>query len=64
MAIIDKDLPDEVVYQILKVLMSNIDKIRVSHPSARDFSLENAWQMPIPLHPGAERYYREQKLLK
>jgi len=64
MAIIDKDLSEEVVYQILKALLSNIDKIRASHPSARGFSLENAAQTPIPLHPGAERYYREQKLLK
>lgn len=64
MAIIDRDLPDEVVYQILKAFMSDIDKIRASQPSARGFSIENAAQMPIPLHPGAEKYYRELKLLK
>ena len=64
MVIVDRELPDDVVYQILKALMSNIDKIRASHPSAKDFSLENAPQMPIPLHPGAEKYYRELKLIK
>ncbi len=64
MAIIDRNLPDEVVYQILKAFMTDIDKIRASHPSAKTFTLEHAWEMPIPLHPGAERYYRELKLIK
>ncbi len=64
MAIVDRDLPEEVVYQIMKALMADIEKIRASQPSARGFSLDTAAQMPIPLHPGAERYYRELKLVK
>jgi hypothetical protein len=63
MAIVDRDLPDEVVYQILKALMEDIDKIRASQAAARAFSPEVAAQMPIPLHPGAERYYREHNLI-
>jgi len=64
MAIIDKDLPEDVVYQIMKALMDDIDKIRASQPSTKGFSLETAAQMPIPLHPGAERYYREHNIIK
>jgi hypothetical protein len=64
MVIVDRDLSEEVVYDILKALMSDVEKIRASHPAARDFALENAVVMPVPLHPGAERYYREQNLIK
>jgi len=64
MAIVDKDLPEDVVYQIMKALMGDIDKIRASQPSAKGFTLEMAAQMPIPLHPGAERFYRELNIIK
>lgn len=63
MAIIDRTLSDDVVYEITKALMENIDVIRNSQPSAKAFTLEGAVQMPIPLHPGAERYYREKGVL-
>lgn len=63
MAVVDRDLSEDVVYEILKALLADIEKIRASQPSARAFSAENAAAMPIPLHPGAERYYRENKLL-
>ena len=63
MAIVDRDLPEEVVYQITKALIEEIEKIRASQPSAKAFSAQVAAEMPIPLHPGAERYYREMKLL-
>jgi len=59
MAIVDRDVPEEVVYQITKTLMENIERIQGSHPAASAFSIELAPQMAIPLHPGAERYYRE-----
>lgn len=64
MAIIDKDLSEEVVYQIMKALMEDIDKLRASQPSAKGFTLEMAAQMPIPMHPGAERFYREANIIK
>lgn len=63
MAIVDRDMPEDVVYESLKALMADIDKIRASQPSARAFAIENAPQMPIPLHPGAEKFYRERNLL-
>jgi TRAP transporter TAXI family solute receptor len=64
MAIIDKDLSEDVVYQIVKALMEDMDKIRASQPAAKGFNLEKAAIMPIPLHPGAERYYRERNVIK
>ena len=64
MVIIDRDLPEDVVYQITATLMEHIDQIQASHPAAKNFSLERAPEMAIPLHPGAERYYKEKGLLK
>ena len=59
MVIVDADLSEEVVYQITKTLFENVDVIRNSHPAAAGVSVETSAAVPIPLHPGAERYFRE-----
>lgn len=62
MAVVNKDLPDELVYEITKVLFKNIEKIRESHPAAKGIALENAAKnLPIPMHPGAEKYFKEKE---
>ncbi len=35
-----------------------------AHSAAREIVPEQADKSPIPLHPGAEKYYREAGLLK
>jgi hypothetical protein len=64
--IVSKDLPDEVVYDITKGLFTNIGMIHDTHSAARkDVNLQTALDgMVVPLHPGAEKYYREVGLLK
>jgi len=58
------DVSDEVAYQMAKQLFENLDEMTAAHAAARDISLENAAKaLPIPLHPGAERYYKEKGLL-
>lgn len=59
MVIVDRDLSEEAVYLITKALFENIDAIRASHPAARGVTLEDAINVPIELHPGAARYFRE-----
>jgi len=59
MVIVDADLDEEVVYLITKTLFENVDVIRNSHPAAAGVSVETSVDVPIPLHPGAERYFRE-----
>jgi hypothetical protein len=55
------NLPDEVVYQIIKATFENLDVLRRSHPTLENFGLDNAAEGGlIPYHPGAIRYYREQ----
>lgn len=56
---------DEVVYQMTKQLFENLDQMVAAHKAASAIKLETAINgMPLPLHPGAERYYREKGLIK
>ena len=58
------DVPDEVAYQMTKLMFENIETLVTSHQAAADIALETALDgMPVPLHPGAERFYREQGLI-
>ncbi len=59
------DVPEEVVYQMTKGMFENLDQMVAAHAAAKGISLEAATVgMPIPLHPGAEKYYREVGALK
>jgi len=64
MVVVNKNLPEGLVYDITKALFENIDKIKESHPSASELTLEGATDSPIPLHPGAEKYFKEKGVLK
>lgn len=56
---------DEVAYQMTKLLYDNLPRLRTAHSAANDIKLENATDgLPIPLHPGAERFYKEAGVLK
>lgn len=58
-------VPDDVVYRMTKAMYDNLDTLYAAHNAARAIKRENALKgMPVPLHPGAERYYREVGLLK
>ncbi|MEJ0078720.1 MAG: TAXI family TRAP transporter solute-binding subunit [Alphaproteobacteria bacterium] len=59
--------PDDLVYEITKALWS--DKTRAlldaGHAKGKDIRKETALQgVSIPLHPGAEKFYKEAGLLK
>jgi TRAP transporter TAXI family solute receptor len=54
------DLSNDLVYNMTKALWESLDRIRAAHAVGRSFDLAKAREgMPIPIHPGAERYYRE-----
>ncbi|MHA6494672.1 TAXI family TRAP transporter solute-binding subunit [Pseudomonas borbori] len=51
---------DELAYQMTKLMFEQLDRLAAAHPAAGEITLKSAVQgLPIPLHPGAERYYRE-----
>jgi hypothetical protein len=61
------DLPDEMVYNLVKSIYSTegLEYLATVHPAARGITLENAakWT-PIPLHPGAEKFFKEVGLIE
>lgn len=58
-------VPDDVVYAKTKSMFENLDQLVAAHAAAKAIKAEGAADnLPLPLHPGAERYYREAGLLK
>ncbi|BBK37587.1 C4-dicarboxylate ABC transporter [Allostella sp. ATCC 35155] len=62
-AVLHRDLPDDLVYQMTKVLWDNIDVMRNAHPSFKVAKLETALKgTEVPPHPGALRFYVEKNV--
>ncbi|MBE3639973.1 TAXI family TRAP transporter solute-binding subunit [Mangrovicoccus algicola] len=58
------DVSDELAYQMTKLLFDHLDQLKAAHAAAGAIDIEDAVKnSPIPLHPGAERFYKEQGLL-
>jgi TRAP-type uncharacterized transport system substrate-binding protein len=54
-----------VVYALTKSMFDNMDGLLAAHAAAKGIVKKDApVGMPIPLHAGAEKYYREAGLLK
>lgn len=55
------EVSDEHVYQVVKTIYENLSFLHAFHAATRSMSLDNAVSgLPVPLHPGAIRFYREQ----
>lgn len=56
----------EVVYNLVKAVMENFDNFKTLHPVFANLKKEEMLRdgNSVPPHPGAERYFREAKLLK
>jgi len=53
------------VYLMTKTMFENLDQMVAAHVAAKGINLANAAKNPpAPLHPGAERYYKEMGVLK
>ncbi|MBL8490970.1 MAG: TAXI family TRAP transporter solute-binding subunit [Rhodocyclaceae bacterium] len=58
-------VPTETAYRMTKSMFENLDAMVAAHAAAKAISREGAAkQPPVPLHPGAEKYYREAGLIK
>ncbi|MDM8350673.1 TAXI family TRAP transporter solute-binding subunit [Pseudomonas sp. sp1636] len=54
------EVSEEVAYQMTKLMFDNLERLGNAHSAAKDIKLDGAAKnLPIPLHPGAERYYKE-----
>lgn len=58
------DVPEETVYLMTKLLYESLPDLVAAHAAAKAITLEGATQgLPLPLHPGAERYFKEKGLM-
>jgi TRAP transporter TAXI family solute receptor len=58
-------VPEDTVYKMTKSMMENLDAMVAAHAAAKAIKKEKAATgSPVPLHPGAEKYYKEAGLLK
>ena len=58
-------VPDDVVYAVAKEVFTNLDEFKKLHPALAHLSHESMLEgLTAPLHPGAERYYREAGMLE
>jgi TRAP transporter TAXI family solute receptor len=65
--ITNKDLPEPVAYTVTKTVLENKDALVRGHAGLAEFDPKTAWQpdkVGIPLHPGAEKAYREKGWMK
>ncbi len=54
------DVPEDVVYLITKTVYENLPFLNGIHAATKNMNLESAiGGLPMPLHPGALKYYKE-----
>jgi len=57
---VNADVDEEHVYQLTKAMYENLGFLSAIHPATKVMAVENAMAgLPVPLHPGAARYYKE-----
>ncbi len=55
----------DAAYKMTKAIFDNLPDLKAAHSAAKDITRENAAKAPpAPLHPGAEKYYKEVGLIK
>jgi len=60
-----EEMDEELAYQITKTLYENIEDLEAVHAQGKNIKLENANSaMSIPLHAGAEKYYKEMGVIE
>lgn len=65
--ITNSELPEPVAYTVTKTIIENKEALVRGHAGLAEFDPQTAWQrekVGLPLHPGAERAYREKGWMK
>lgn len=63
--IVSSEVEDDVVYNITKALFENQADLAKANAKGKELSLQAAVKgMSVPLHPGAEKYYKEKGIIK
>lgn len=61
--VINIDIEENRAYRLVRLLFIWAYKLHDVHPAAKQFVPENGVKTSIPLHPGAEKYFKELGLL-
>jgi len=57
---VHQDFSEDVAYAVLATIFDNKSEWDAIHPEGANTKIETAWQNnPVPLHPGAIRFYRD-----
>jgi TRAP transporter TAXI family solute receptor len=60
--VVSETMPEELAHDITRVLFEKQPELATIHPQAKVLSIKTATTgSPIPFHPGAIRYYRDQQ---
>jgi hypothetical protein len=64
--VVGAEVPDDVVYKLTKALWeTGAAKMANAHAQGKNVQIKTALAgMAIPLHPGAEKYYKEAGVIK
>jgi len=57
--IIHEDIPEDMVYNITRALYENAEELVLTKEQMKYMKLENLKYIPVPFHPGAQKYYSE-----
>jgi TRAP transporter TAXI family solute receptor len=58
--VVNRSMPEQLAYDITRVMFEKQSELAAIHPEARNLSLETATAgSPAPFHPGARRYFSE-----
>ncbi|VAX22323.1 TRAP transporter solute receptor, TAXI family precursor [hydrothermal vent metagenome] len=59
------DVPDDVVYNVVKTLFEDLETFKKTHPVLNNLTPAKMLEgLSAPLHPGAEKYYKERGWVK
>src|SRR3990170_4984764 len=65
MMVARSDLPEDLVYKFTKAIFDDLKQFHEAHSAAKSLTLETARAgNPIPLPPGAARFYKEKGILR
>ncbi|MCG8632201.1 MAG: TAXI family TRAP transporter solute-binding subunit [Desulfobacterales bacterium] len=58
--IANKNVPENIAYAITRIICENTEELYKINPANKNFIPETGWKnVALPLHPGAEKYYKE-----